>query len=245
MQQPIIGVTASLYVTATGLTAGSARFCAASDYIEAVNRAGGCPVVLPYTTSSDVVDRHLDIIDGLVLTGGGDIDPYLYGEEPIPSLGEVSPGRDDYEINLVLAALNRGLPILGICRGIQVVNVALGGTLYQDLSGLAGILQHYQNSRRQVAGHKVRIKRDSLLYRTIGLEDLRTNSFHHQAVKAVAPGLKISAQTSDGTVEVIESEAKALLAVQWHPESMIRSQPIMLELFRWLVNTAAKRLGVR
>lgn len=233
MNQPVIGIAASVSAD------GGERLFAGGAYVRAVARAGGCPVVLPFAGGAAQAGRHLAVVDGVVLTGGGDVGPWLYGEEPLPGLGVVCPERDEYELALVRAAAALGRPLLAICRGLQVVNVAFGGTLYQDLAGRPGVLQHYQASRGDVAGHTVAVRAGSLLGRVLRRERLATNSFHHQAVDGLAPGLCVCAQAADGVVEAVESGTGRLLAVQWHPEDMVGSQPLMLELFRWLAEAAA------
>lgn len=238
MKEPVIGITASVFVAEGGPGAGAVRLFAGAEYVAAVARAGGCPVVLPGTGGRERAERHLDAVDGVVLTGGGDVDPWLYGEEPRPGLGRVWPERDEYELALVRATMARGVPVLGICRGLQVVNVALGGTLLQDLAGVAGAVQHWQDAANHVEGHTVTLAAGSLLQRVLGQERLRTNSFHHQAVRKAAPGLTVSAWTADGMVEGLEDEAGLVLAVQWHPEGMADRQPAMLALFAWLVAAA-------
>ncbi len=239
MNQPVIGIAA-------GVSAGDGgeRLFAGAGYVRAVLQAGGCPVVLPFTGGAAQASRHLAVVDGVVLTGGGDVDPWLYGEEPLPGLGVVWPERDAYELALVRAATALGRPVLAICRGLQVANVALGGTLRQDLRGRPGGLQHYQESGDEVAGHTVAVKAGTLLHSVLRLDRVRTNSFHHQAIDKVAAGLGVCAQAADGVIEAVESAAGRLLAVQWHPERMWAGEPVMLELFRWLVNTAAN-LGRR
>lgn len=241
MNQPVIGIAASVCLAGEGLAAGGERLFAGGAYVRAVAMAGGCPVVLPFTGGAAQAGRHLALVDGVVLAGGGDVGPWLYGAEPRPGLGAVWPERDEYELALVKTAAALGRPVLGICRGLQAANVALGGTLLQELAGRPGGLQHFQASRGEVAGHTVTVRSGTLLYRVLRRERLRTNSFHHQAIDELAPGLYASAQAADGVVEAVESATGRLLAVQWHPEDMTESQPVMLELFRWLTGAAAER----
>ncbi len=241
MNQPVIGIAASVCLAGEGQAAGSERLFAGGAYVRAVALAGGCPVVLPFAGGAAQAGRHLALVDGVVLTGGGDVGPWLYGAEPRPGLGVVWPERDEYELARVRTAAALGRPVLAICRGLQVVNVALGGTLHQELRGRPGVLQHFQESRGDVAGHTVAVRAGTLLYRVLRRERLATNSFHHQAVDELAPGLIVCAQTADGVVEAVENVPGRLLAVQWHPEDMLVSQPAMAELFRWLVATAADR----
>jgi len=235
VNKPVIGIASSIWAD------GGERLFAGGEYVRAVARAGGCPVVLPFLGGAAQAGRHLAVVDGVVLTGGGDVGPWLYGAEPRPSLGAVWPERDEYELALVRAAVALGRPVLAICRGLQVANVAFGGTLHQDLAGRPGGRQHFQASRGDVAGHTVAVRAGSLLFRVLRRERLATNSFHHQAVDELAPGLCVCGQTADGVVEALEGAAGRLLAVQGHPEDMLGSEPAMLELFRWLTGAAADR----
>jgi putative glutamine amidotransferase len=237
---PVIGMVASLLVREDGLNAGGLRYFVNEDYVAAIGRAGGCPVVLPPAGGGKVLTRQVGMVDGLLLIGGHDVDPLLFGEEPLPELGLVFPDRDCYELAVLRLAASLGKPVLGICRGIQVINVAFGGSLHQDLAlGGGRLLQHDQRSRKNVPGHTVEIATGSLLRDIIGEDAVRVNSFHHQAVKAVAPGFRVSAVAADGVIEAIESREASMLGVQWHPEAMAEKYPVMAALFQWLVRQAA------
>ncbi|MDR3590542.1 MAG: gamma-glutamyl-gamma-aminobutyrate hydrolase family protein [Negativicutes bacterium] len=237
---PLIGILASLWLAGEGLHAGDERFFASRDYTAAILKAGGTPVILPWAGDPAVILRQLRAVHGLLLIGGYDVDPLLYGDEPSPRLGPVFPERDEYEIMAVKLACLMGKPILGICRGIQLINVAFGGTLWQDLA-LRGKpqLQHYQDCQRDVAGHSVELGPGTVLAEILGPETLRTNSYHHQAVKDPAPGFSVSARAKDGVIEGIEKREAGILAVQWHPEMMLERFPAMLGIFRWLAESAA------
>ena len=199
------------------------------DYRQSVLHAGGEPRTLE---SSMTVDQALAGIDGLMLTGGGDVAPSRYGEQPVPSIEEAEPGRDEFEIALVLAARKKSLPILGICRGIQVLNVACGGTLVQDIpSQLPGAGSHNlavpEHESYELA-HEIWIEKDSLLAQLmrdrIADDGCEVNSRHHQAVKGVAKGFKVTATAPDGVIEAIEDPESAFcLGVQWHPENFFRT----------------------
>jgi putative glutamine amidotransferase len=233
---PLIGIPASFCLGGEGLHAGSERFFASRDYISAILKAGGAPVILPWTGDPAVIRRQLQAMHGLLLVGGYDVDPLLYGEEPVPKLGPVFPERDEYEIMAVTLACLLGKPILGVCRGIQVINVAFGGTLWQDLSQRGKPqLQHYQDCQKYVLGHGVEIVPETILAGILGTGEIRTNSYHHQAVKDVAPGLSVAARTQDGIIEALEKRDSGILAVQWHPEMMTDRFPAMLRIFSWLV----------
>lgn len=191
-------------------------------YCRAVEHAGGLPVVLA-TLELTGIAAYLHMIGGLLLSGGGDVDPRHFGEEPLPPCGEITPQRDDFELALVRMALLRDMPVLAICRGIQVLNIACGGDIYQDL-GLRQepCLQHWQKAPEHYPTHSVLIQRGSLLQAVLGdKESIRVNTFHHQAVRRPGHGLVVSARSSDGVIEALEMPGQSfVLGVQWHPESL-------------------------
>ncbi len=214
---PAVAVTAT-----TESIRGVLRVRANASYTDALRSAGVRPYILPVLAAADA-DAMLDGMDGLVLTGGEDVDPRHYGRAPHPTLGDVHAGRDAFELALVEAARARRLPTLAICRGIQVVNVALGGTLVQDLPAeWPGALAHEGEGARHERVHEVRVRPSSRLARVLGAERLRVNSFHHQAVGDIAPGIAVSAHAPDGVVEGFEWPADDwwMVAVQWHPEEL-------------------------
>lgn len=188
-------------------------------YLRALDRVGLAPVLVTPAHTRDSIAALMDGCDGLVLSGGGDMDPALWGEAPVPELDDVSPERDAMEYAALDEALARDLPVLGICRGCQVVNVYFGGTLYQDLgTQRPGGVQHQQSAGWDQTQHAVDVVPGSKLAGVVGAGSVRVNSFHHQAVRDVAPGLVATAMV-DGLVEAIESPDHTwLLAVQWHPE---------------------------
>jgi len=233
---PIIGIPASI---STGREVAGERFFVSENYIAAIVSAGGVPVILPPAVDFGGIMQQMRMVHGLLLIGGYDVDPALYGQEPLPGLGPVFPDRDAYEIAVACAAAHQGKPLLGICRGIQVVNVAFGGKLYQDLSQFPGpILQHYQKGHRSAPGHNVELRKETLLRRIFGQETVRTNSYHHQVIMDVAPGFVINGRTSDGIIEGIENKAATILGVQWHPEMLQKNDPLMRRLFSWLIDSA-------
>ena len=215
----------------------------AEGYYQSVLKAGGVPVILPPYEEMELLVNTLDSLDGILLTGGGDINPLYLGEEPVKELHSINPRRDKQELMLVKLAADRQIPMLGICRGIQTMNAALGGPLHQDIySQMDGtLIKHDQDLDRSYASHSVQIEKGSLLHEIFGIENLAVNSFHHQAVKEAAPGFRVCARSSDGVIEAIEStEYKSMLGVQWHPECFIlRGDECMMPLFDWLVKEAA------
>ena len=216
---PIIGVTSEPKPT-PGSSGDLDSHVIGHTYTDAVLRAGGLPVVLTPVPNEDV-PALLEPLAGLLLSGGGDIEPRRYGEKPHPTVNRTNTARDEFEIALTRAALTRNLPVLAICRGLQIVNVALGGTLIQDIPSALGSIDHTIIGHAVYDGHQpVTVESDALIAKAIGATDLMVNSIHHQAVKDLAPGIRAVAWASDGVIEGIEHEDDQwpLLAVQWHPE---------------------------
>jgi putative glutamine amidotransferase len=218
-----------------------------SEYAFGVAEAGGFPVLLP-VPGMGVPDEQwlgaLDCLDGLLASGGPDLAPTTFGEQPIRGLGAISPERDRFELAMVGRALTLDMPVLGICRGIQVLAVAAGGTLYQDInSQVAGILKHRQEAPYWHVSHNVKCVPGSILAVTHGCEEFMTNTFHHQTVKDVPRGFVATAHAPDGLIEGIESTTHRLaFGVQWHPEGIWSHDRLHLATFRRLVE-AARRSG--
>ena len=216
-------------------------------YARSVLAAGGVPLIVSPLVGPSYAARALDGLDALLLTGGEDLHPAWYGAEPSPHLYPPSRERDLFELALFAAARQRELPILGICRGIQLVNVALGGTLFQDLpSERPGPVHHDPGGARESRSHAVRLAEGSRAAQALGTTQLSVNSFHHQAVDRLAGGLVASGWSEDGLVEAVESAAGTpwLLAVQWHPEEMYADRTAPERgLFRALVEAAAALHG--
>jgi putative glutamine amidotransferase len=244
MSKPMIGVTVSEIrakedaqrvrhgePTQTEMTLGLA-------YMRAVERAGGLPVALP-PLASENVDPLLDKLSGLLLTGGPDLDPTCYGAEPNPELGPIDHDVDVFEIALCRRADRRGMPILGICRGSQVLNVARGGTLYQHLpDSTDGTVEHRQSEPGDRTTHEVRVSPDSGLAQTTGGGPVNVNSFHHQAIKRLGLDLRAVAWAKDGVIEAVEGpDGHFVLGVQWHAETLT-VQDEQLALFERLVAAA-------
>ncbi|HEU5169093.1 MAG TPA: gamma-glutamyl-gamma-aminobutyrate hydrolase family protein [Gemmatimonadales bacterium] len=213
-------------------------------YVHSVANAGGIPLILSQIMGPGLAARALDGCDALLLSGGEDVDPAHYGAPPSPALRSPDPARDAFELALFRTARERGLPVLGICRGIQLINVALGGTLWQDLpSERPGPVYHDSPVARTARTHEVRLAPGSRAARALGAQTLIPNSFHHQGIRDLAPGLVATGWAADGLIEVAESaDGDAwLLAVQWHPEEM-HAEPGSPEqgLFRALVQEAKR-----
>jgi microsomal dipeptidase-like Zn-dependent dipeptidase/GMP synthase-like glutamine amidotransferase len=225
-EKPVIGITGNY---------GELTCKLAEGYYKSVVAAGGVPLIIPPIADKDAVLNTLSHIDGLILSGGGDYDPHWVGEEPSPLLGTINAERDLPELLITRLAYNRQIPILGICRGIQTLAMALGGHVAQDISAGA-TLQHSQEAPREEATHSVTIKKDSLLYAAYQAAELRVNSFHHQAVDDPGHKFRTIATSPDGIIEAMEStEYKPILGVQWHPECLRDGLPI----FQWLMAEAA------
>jgi len=212
------------------------------DYVRSVEQSGAVPVVLPPVTPDDA-PALLDRLDGIVLSGGVDVDPALYGQEPHPRLGRVNRRRDDFELALVREALRRDVPILAICRGHQVLNVATGGTLIQDIASevVRGGVHDYRRERWEKA-HEVNILPGTRLREILGADRVSVNSFHHQAVAKLGRALRISAVASaDEIVEAIEApDRRFAIGVQWHPESFWDRPEGFHSIFAAIVEEAAR-----
>lgn len=210
------------------------------DYSLALEAAGGIPVLIPVGNDAETPRRLVPHLDGLLLTGGHDVFPGFFDQEPIVGCGEMDYYRDMMELTLTGEAEKAGVPIMGICRGIQVLCVAFQGTLYQDIcKQVPNCLEHQQKAAKKVNTHMIRVERSSRLFSILGAEKLWVNSHHHQAVKEPPPGFVITAKARDGMVEAIErTGASPILGVQWHPEGTWAEDSFSRRLFEWLVQTA-------
>ncbi|MCB9832013.1 MAG: gamma-glutamyl-gamma-aminobutyrate hydrolase family protein [Planctomycetes bacterium] len=240
MNRPVIGVSSrKIYYTHNDRP--YPRFGVSMHYVQAVEAAGGAPLMLPLSQSGDVLKQLLGVCDGLLLTGGFDLDPSWYGEEPHRRIAQINPLRDITEMILTKEALERDMPIFGVCRGMQVLNVAAGGNLYQDLeSQVKGeVLLHFQKLTEEFPSHSIRIEKGSWLHHVTNSESVRVNSYHHQAVKDIAPGFRITARATDGVVEAMSSDRHFFAhGVQWHPELTYTNLDFNLAMFRSHVEAA-------
>ena len=216
------------------------RITVNQDYLDAVVRAGAAPVLLPLTTDPDMMKTLLSRVDALVMIGGADVGPECYGEEKLPLCQETSPLRDAMEFPLARMAIQMDKPLLAVCRGLQVLSCALGGTLYQDIAAqFSPAVSHPRHDMPRDKVHEVKVEKDSLLYRITGLDSFGVNSRHHQAVKALGKGLKPCAYAPDGLLEAAELQgSRFVLGVQWHPESLSDRYSEAQALFNALAEAA-------
>lgn len=235
--KPIIGLTANQSKEAN-------NSMLAEDYYMSVVQAGGIPNIIPVITELPVIDEIIKNVDGIILTGGADVDPLYFGEEPMEQLGEVVPKRDCQEIYIAKKCIENNIPVLGICRGIQVLNIAGNGTIYQDIATQVQNIKnikHSQNAPRWHGTHKVKICKNTKTKAVLQEEAIIVNSFHHQAVKKVAENFTVTATSDDGIIEGIEHNSNDYcIGVQWHPEAMWKRNDGFLNLFKALINSAVK-----
>ncbi|HZU87529.1 MAG TPA: gamma-glutamyl-gamma-aminobutyrate hydrolase family protein [Anaerolineaceae bacterium] len=236
---PIIGVTTGRIPTQTPLP-----FVGANEsYLRAIRRAGGIPMLIPVGNQNDDLECILERLDGLLLTGGGDIDPVRFNGAPHPRVYDIDEARDQQEIDLVKQAITADLPFLAICRGVQVLNVALGGTLYTDIEDQKpNALKHdwFPDHPRNHLAHKITVQEDSLLHAILNCKTTKANSLHHQGIDQLAPDLKAVAVAPDGLIEAVETNTRFGLGVQWHPEWLTEDAK-MQALFRALIEMAVEK----
>ena len=237
--RPIIGITPSLETN-------ESKIYTPTSYPKAVIAAGGTPLFFNFTRDDEMIEQYAALVDGVVFSGGDDVNPATYGEEQIWACGDIVPLRDDFEIKLLKVLIEKypDKPILGICRGAQVINVAMGGTLYQDLrSQVEGSIRHQQQQSSHYASHKATVTEGSKLQGIYGSNEIMVNSFHHQAVKTIGEGLVVTAKASDGVVEAYEKpDHPYFIGVQWHPERQVEGphHPEHKPLFQSFVDACRK-----
>ena len=241
---PLIGITCSrLTGGAWGMySLGHFMDYTFSDYSQAILHAGGASVIIPAAQDRRSLGVILDSVQGIILSGGPDIHPRRYGEEPMGGLGEVDEALDQMELAATNLALEKNLPVLGICRGIQVLNVALGGTLYQDIpSQVPESICHTPKTDKAVNTHTVRIEAGSRLDKLLRKREIWVNGKHHQAIKDLAKGWVVAARAKDGIIEAIELPGKCFaMGVQWHPEGTWRDDAFSKKLFRSFLRAAGE-----
>lgn len=235
--KPLILVTSSLDSDKELVSVNSA-------YYKSVIRAGGIPILMPVVADEKLIAEYVALVDGVVIIGGNDISPSRYGEENHSELGRIEPLQDSSDFALIKKILKAKLPVLAVCRGAQAMNVAHGGSLYQDIPSQLEdhSLNHRQKEHKRVATHSVAIKKGSNFSKILGKQDsVMVNSFHHQAAKRIGKGLEVVAWSSDGVIEGLETKNGLVICPQFHPEGLAEnSESIMINFFNDLVKKAAK-----
>ena len=237
----LIGVSANREFVDFPHSTGLDRTYINSAYIHAIHKAGAIPVIIPILEDKDALMSIIDQLDGVVLSGGSDVSPLRYGQQPIPQCGAIDPLVDAFNLALVETTLELDKPLFGICRGMQIINVALGGTLVQDTtSQIPHSIKHDQHTIPYVPSHDITIEPHSFLYPLYG-STTSVNSLHHQSLSRLGQGLFIAAKANDGVIEAIQSHNRSIYAVQWHPELMAdHDDPNGVLFFSWMVETIKK-----
>ncbi len=240
--RPLIGITCSRIVGGAWGQYSPGHFMdyAYEEYGQAIHNCGGASVIIPVPQNKESFQTIFDRLDGLLLSGGPDLNPRFYGEQPLMGLGEVDEELDRMELEAARMAFQKDLPILGICRGIQILNVSQGGTLYQDIPGqVQESISHTQKADKSVLTHSIQIEVKTLLYNLFKRKEIWVNGKHHQAIKDLAPGLVVSARATDGTIEAVEhTSRKFVIGVQWHPEGTWKNDIYSKKLFRAFIKAA-------
>ena len=240
MAIPLIGITANTIAATANRTT---QYELAETYVQSVLRAGGAPVIIPPILTGDALSALFEKLDGVLFSGGSDIDPNLFAGEPHARVYGIDPARDEQEIQLIRRAAEDGKPFMGICRGIQAINVALGGTLFTDIQDqFSGSLRHdcYPDLPRDYLAHQVRVTPGSTLSRILNQEDPRVNSLHHQGIQKLAPALRAMAYAPDGIIESVELPNHPFgIGVQWHPECLPNREE-QRALFRAFIMAASR-----
>lgn len=239
--KPIIGILSNLTMPDIEGSRESEKTFVNSPYINAVLKAGGVPIIIPVNTDEADIQEQIKLCSGIIVSGGIDINPLLYNEEPLNGMGTFHPDVDEFDILAIKIANNLDKPILAICRGIQIMNVAFGGSLYQDISHVKGsYINHSQSSKKYVGTHTIKVLEESILWDILGQTSI-VNSYHHQCVKEVAHNFRATAYSKDGIIEAIEMIGdKFVIGVQWHPELMIDYDSKMMYLFKKFIERCKK-----
>lgn len=242
MKKPIIGISGSRVLNNVGIF----RSYVNENYVNAVLHNGGIPFIIPFSTDDGVIAEQIAEVDGLILSGGHDVDPRNYGEESQQKIGDIWPDRDHFDMQLLAEAEKAHLPVLGICRGAQLINVAHGGSLYQDISYREGeTLKHMQGHTPDLPTQTIDVKANSMLAKVLGTSTTASiNSFHHQLIKKLGDGLIATAWAKDGVVEAFENRNGSVIGVQWHPENLYAKDKTMNNLFVNLIKQTWKEGAV-
>ncbi|MDO5378885.1 MAG: gamma-glutamyl-gamma-aminobutyrate hydrolase family protein [Clostridia bacterium] len=241
LNRPVIGICGSHNI-------GDRQLFIRENYMQSVLRAGGLPMLLPQVADKETAQALLDNLDGLLLAGGGDVEPARYGESAIPACGEPDAQRDDFELTIIPLALERHMPIFGICRGIQVLCVAMGGTLYQDIQTQCGVerAKHEQPAPYNAPVHTVYFEPDGFFSGVIGAKSMPANSMHHQSIKDPGAQLVVEGRTQDGIIEAVRgAQSDDVFAVQFHPEYLSEESAYAAKLFECLVSKARRYRAAR
>lgn len=238
--KPIIGIAANVFIEPSFHLE---QNVVGSHYIDSIKKAGGLPVLIPFSLNNSDISSYVKLCNGFLFCGGGDINPLLFGENPHPLNGSGNLELDQFQLLLMKKILAAQKPLLGICRGIQILNVACGGTIYQDLSlyGKPHIKHMQAEAKRHFTSHKVRFEKDSILYSLFGQETF-TNSYHHQSINALGDNLAATGFADDNIIEGIEMLYHPFqIGVQWHPENFIETSDVMLPLFQKLIEVSTQK----
>ncbi|EYE88452.1 hypothetical protein Q428_07670 [Fervidicella metallireducens AeB] len=237
MAKPLIGITCNYLLSEKENLLGQEGNYISQAFIDAVLKSGGVPILIPIINSEEDILQIMDKLDGIILSSGYDVNPIYYGEEPSVHVGFTYSPRDIFELFIVKAAIERDMPILGTARGQQIMTVAFGGKLYQDISeNKNAYINHIQRANINDIGHYIDIVPGTKLHKIFDTDRMLVNSFHHQAAKTVPANFIISATSSDGIIEAIEHQSKPIMAVQWRPDIMIKKHPVMLKIFKEFIS---------